>query len=96
MVVHDRSNYPSTLQNPASEAPSRLRTDGQSIARGGSAVPINDSSEFSSPAQLVQQALQLPDIRHDRVASLQQQIAGGTYQIAPQDVAEAMLRNLRS
>jgi flagellar biosynthesis anti-sigma factor FlgM len=38
--------------------------------------------------------MQMPDVRQDRVASLQQQIASGRYQVAPQDVADAMLRNL--
>jgi len=30
----------------------------------------------------------------DRIASLQQRIASGSYQIAPQQVADAMLRNV--
>jgi flagellar biosynthesis anti-sigma factor FlgM len=38
--------------------------------------------------------MQMPDVRQDRIASLQQQIAKGNYQVAPQDVADAMLRNL--
>jgi flagellar biosynthesis anti-sigma factor FlgM len=38
--------------------------------------------------------MQMPDVRQDRIASLQQQIAGGDYQVAPQEVADAMLRNL--
>jgi flagellar biosynthesis anti-sigma factor FlgM len=38
--------------------------------------------------------MQMPDVRQDRIASLQQQIARGDYQVAPQDVADAMLRNL--
>jgi flagellar biosynthesis anti-sigma factor FlgM len=38
--------------------------------------------------------MQMPEVRQDRVTSLQQQIASGGYQVAPQDVADAMLRNL--
>jgi flagellar biosynthesis anti-sigma factor FlgM len=37
--------------------------------------------------------MQMPDVRQDRVSSLQQQIAGGNYDVPPQDVADAMLRN---
>jgi flagellar biosynthesis anti-sigma factor FlgM len=40
--------------------------------------------------------MQMPEIRQDRVASLQQQIANGSYQVAPQELANAMLRNLGS
>jgi flagellar biosynthesis anti-sigma factor FlgM len=40
--------------------------------------------------------MQMPEVRQDRVASLQQQIANGSYQVAPQDVANAMLRNIGS
>jgi flagellar biosynthesis anti-sigma factor FlgM len=43
----------------------------------------------------VAEAMQMPAVRQDRVANLQQQIASGTYQVAPQAVADAMLRNLR-
>jgi flagellar biosynthesis anti-sigma factor FlgM len=42
----------------------------------------------------VTQAMQMPEVRQDRIAGLQQQIASGGYQVAPQDVADAMLRNL--
>jgi flagellar biosynthesis anti-sigma factor FlgM len=38
--------------------------------------------------------MQMPDIRQQRVASLQQQIATGNYQVPAQDVADAMLRNI--
>jgi flagellar biosynthesis anti-sigma factor FlgM len=55
-----------------------------------------DSSDLSPAAHVVAQAMQMPDVRQDRIASLQQQIAKGNYQVAPQDVADAMLRNLAS
>jgi flagellar biosynthesis anti-sigma factor FlgM len=57
-------------------------------------VSNRDSSDLSSAAQVVAQAMQMPDVRQDRVASLQQRIASDSYQVAPQDVADAMLRNL--
>jgi flagellar biosynthesis anti-sigma factor FlgM len=39
------------------------------------------------------QAMQMPEVRQDRVASLQQQIANGSYHVPAQHVADAMLRN---
>jgi flagellar biosynthesis anti-sigma factor FlgM len=100
MDVHDRSTYPSNLTSPdlaslGVEAPSRARTEDRSTPPARSVPSGNDSTDLSPAAQTVTQAMQMPDVRQDRVASLQQQIASGTYQVAPQDVADAMLRNLR-
>jgi flagellar biosynthesis anti-sigma factor FlgM len=100
MDVHDRSTYPSnlTIPNLASlgvEAPSPTRTEDQSTPPARSMPSGNDSADLSPAAQTVAQAMQMPDVRQDRVAGLQGQIASGTYQVAPQDVADAMLRNLR-
>lgn len=100
MDVHHRSTYPSNLTNPnltsgGVEAPSRTRTEGQSTPPARSMPTGNDSTDLSPAAEMVAQAMQMPDVREDRVGSLQQQIASGAYQVAPQDVADAMLRNLR-
>lgn len=100
MDVHDRSTY---LSNPVSsnlasagvEAASRPRTDDRSAAPARNTLSGSDSTDLSSAAQRVAQAMQMPDVRQDRVASLQQQIASGTYHVASQDLADAMLRNLR-
>jgi flagellar biosynthesis anti-sigma factor FlgM len=94
MDVRDRSTYTSSLENLGIEAPSRVRPDGPSSTPASSRTPERDSSDLSPAAHVVAQAMQMPDVRLDRVASLQQQIAKGDYQIAPQDVADAMLRNL--
>ncbi len=105
MDVHDRSTYPPNLASPnlaspnlassGVEAPSRLRTDDRSTSATRSTPTGSDSTELSPAAQSVAEALQTPEIRQDRVASLQLQIASGTYQVAPQAVADAMLRNLQ-
>jgi negative regulator of flagellin synthesis FlgM len=100
MDVHDRSTYPPNLASPnlaspGVEAPSRPRIDDRSSPSASSATSGKDSTDLSPAAQTVAQAMQMPEVRQDRVASLQQQIASGTYQVAPQDVADAMLRNLR-
>lgn len=94
MDVRDRSTYTSSLESLGIEAPSRIRPDGPSNAPAGSKTPGQDSSDLSPAAHVVAQAMQMPDLRLNRVASLQQQIANGDYQVAPQDVADAMLRNL--
>jgi negative regulator of flagellin synthesis FlgM len=95
MEVHDRSTYPSNLASLGVEAPSSLRTNDRATPSAGAAPSGSDSAALSPAAQTVAQAMQMPEVRQDRVASLQQQIASGTYQVAPQDVADAMLRNLR-
>ncbi|HEX6497093.1 MAG TPA: flagellar biosynthesis anti-sigma factor FlgM [Acidobacteriaceae bacterium] len=99
MDVHDRSTYPSNLASPnltstGVDAPPGVRTDGRATASVRS-TSGTDSTDLSPAAQVVAQAMQMPEIRQDRIASLQQQIASGTYQVASQDVADAMLRNLR-
>jgi flagellar biosynthesis anti-sigma factor FlgM len=94
MDVRDRSTYTSNLESLGIEAPSRPRPDGSSSTPGTGMATARDSSELSPAAQVVAQAMQMPDVRQDRVASLQQQITSGGYQVAPQEVADAMLRNL--
>jgi negative regulator of flagellin synthesis FlgM len=74
--------------------PVRARTDSGSASAITSFASEQDSSNLSPAAQVVAQTMQLPEIRQDRVASLQQQIASGSYQIAPQQVADAMLRSV--
>jgi flagellar biosynthesis anti-sigma factor FlgM len=61
----------------------------------GGAIPLADSSELSSAARAIAAAAQLPEVRQERVDALQQQIASGTYQVQPQDVADAVLRQFR-
>lgn len=94
MDVHNRSTYTSNLESLGIEALSRVQPDGTSSTSGSSKTPERDSSDLSPAAQVVAQAMQMPDVRQDRIASLQQQIAKGDYQVAPQDVADAMLRNM--
>lgn len=49
------------------------------------------SGDKVSMSSLAGQALQLPEVRQDRVDSLRQQIASGTYRVDPQSIADAML-----
>jgi negative regulator of flagellin synthesis FlgM len=43
-------------------------------------TPINDSLEISDAARMVEQTHAMPDIRQDKVDSIRQQIAAGTYE----------------
>ena len=99
MDVHDRSTYTSSLGNlglagTTLESTGKVRTDSASASDGTSRAAEQDSSKLSAAAQAVAQTMQMPEIRQDRVTSLQQQIAGGNYQVDAQSVADAMLRHL--
>jgi flagellar biosynthesis anti-sigma factor FlgM len=99
MDVHDRSTYTSSLENlglagtavesAKSRANNTSASESRSVAAGG-----EDSSQLSATAQAVTQTMQMPEIRQDRVDSLQEQIAGGNYHVDAQSVADAMLRHL--
>jgi flagellar biosynthesis anti-sigma factor FlgM len=49
------------------------------------------SSGSGSIDSLVSEAMSSPDIRQDKVASLQQAISNGTYQLDPDKIAGAMI-----
>lgn len=57
-----------------------------------------DQAQFSDVhvqvQALVGQALQLPEVRDERVQALRQAVASGQYQPSPQAVAEALLANV--
>jgi negative regulator of flagellin synthesis FlgM len=59
----------------------------------GSAAPV-DQANLSTTAGLVAQALSESDVRTDKVAALQQQIAAGTYNIPASDVADKLMSAL--
>lgn len=93
MDIRDRSTYTSNLKSLGIEGTARLRTDNTSASSLAQTPSATDSSELSPAAHAMSQAMQMPDIRQDRVGSLQQQIATENYHVAAQDVADAMLRN---
>jgi negative regulator of flagellin synthesis FlgM len=49
------------------------------------------SGDTVSLSSLATQALQLPEVRQDKIDSLRQQIASGNYQIDSKGIADAML-----
>lgn len=99
MDVHDRSTYTASLENlglagTTLESTAKARGDNAPASGAASGAAQSDSSKLSAAAQAVTQTMQMPEVRQDRVASLQQQIAGGNYQVDAQSVADAMLRHL--
>jgi negative regulator of flagellin synthesis FlgM len=53
-----------------------------------------DLASLSSAGGLVAQALESPDIRSAKVASLQQAIATGSYNVSSSDVADKIIQSL--
>jgi flagellar biosynthesis anti-sigma factor FlgM len=99
MDVRDRSNYTSSLENlglkgTGLEGTAKLRADTAAAFDTTTPAAGKDSSQLSAAAQSVAHTLQLPEIRQERVTSLQQQIASGNYNVDAQAVADAVLRNL--
>jgi negative regulator of flagellin synthesis FlgM len=53
-----------------------------------------DQADLSSAGGVVTQALKSSDIRSEKVASLQQAIAAGTYNVSSSDVADKIIEGL--
>ena len=55
-----------------------------------------DQTAISNRSQTIAQALNTSDVRTDKVASLQQAIASGTYNVSSSDVAGSVIKALQS
>ncbi|MFZ0284119.1 MAG: flagellar biosynthesis anti-sigma factor FlgM [Terriglobales bacterium] len=75
------------------------QTAATSTAAAGATRPESAEGADSFPedtvtiSSLALQALQTPDVRHDQVASLQQSVSDGQYELDPGAIAEAMLHS---
>jgi negative regulator of flagellin synthesis FlgM len=71
-------------------------SDSVSKANAGSTANVEqvDQTNLSSTAGLVAQALSGSDTRSEKVASLQQAIAAGSYSVSSSDVADKMIQSL--
>jgi negative regulator of flagellin synthesis FlgM len=65
--------------------------EGAAHAEGNAAALASDSAHMSQAAQLAARAMQLPEVRTDKVAAVQTALANGTYSVNAADVAGAML-----
>ncbi len=57
-------------------------------------VQHGDLTDLSSTGELVAQALGGSDVRTDKVATLQQAIANGSYNVSSADVADKLIQSL--
>jgi flagellar biosynthesis anti-sigma factor FlgM len=82
-------------------AASQIATEPNSKQVSANSVPASgvaggeDRTTFKSDTQslssLVSSAMSSPEIREDKVASLQQAVSNGTYQLDPGKIAESMI-----
>lgn len=94
MDVRDRSTY--TPNMDATAIQSSRGPDSKTSGTLESASPAfgDDSSQLSATARSLAQTMQLPDVREDRIASLQQRMANGNYEVSSHEVADAILRSV--
>ncbi len=80
---------------PAELTTDRAQNSAKSDKTSGVSSPAHDgvSVDTTSVGSLQAQALATPEIRHDRVQALREQIRNGSYEIDPAKIADAMLRD---
>jgi flagellar biosynthesis anti-sigma factor FlgM len=74
--------------------PSTKRVSPENVAApesDGSGDRTTLTSGSSSVSSLVSEAMNSPEVRQNKVESLQQQISNGTYQLDPDKIAGAMI-----
>ena len=89
-----RIDLTNSAASQISSEPNAPSVNGQKdVAPGGQ--PSEDratlTSDQASVNQLVSTAMQTPEIRQDKVASLQQAISSGQYPLDPASIAASML-----
>jgi len=96
MDVRDLSTHTTAAPRLGLDEGIRARnSDADASAQAaGSRATTDDTSRLSAAAYAVSGVMQMPELRADRVASLQAQIADGSYQVSPGDVADALLRDV--
>lgn len=94
MDVRDCSSYMSNVETAPAQGPLPTRDIGASAAQGAASSLKHDSSQISSTASSLMRAMQLPDVREERIAELQRRISAGNYQVSSHDVADAILRSV--
>jgi len=61
-----------------------------------SELPSGDTASLSMSSGLVAKAMNLPEIRMDKVEAIKAQIAAGTYEINPSKIADAIINSALS
>jgi flagellar biosynthesis anti-sigma factor FlgM len=63
-------------------------------AASNSQNQLPDQAHLSSAASLASQAASLPDVRAEKVQSIQSAIAAGTYNVPSSDVAHSLINHM--
>jgi flagellar biosynthesis anti-sigma factor FlgM len=83
------------LYNPASSFAGEVASKAPSVSQLQDSSSTEDratlSSGSNSVSSLVSAAMSSPEMRSDKVASLQQQVQNGTYQLDPEQIAASMI-----
>lgn len=89
------------LSSPIDSAASTTASDraNATTASAGAGAPGSeqlpgDTASFSDISGLVAKAMSQPEVRMDKVESIQAQIAAGTYEVSPSKVADAMITSV--
>ncbi len=81
-----------SLPQPSEISTNRASNSPVSSQSASAASPAdNFSGDTVSLSSLSAQALQMPDVRQNKIDSLRQQIASGQYSVDPQEIADAIL-----
>lgn len=78
-----------TLRHTNQAATTEINAEGTQSDNDAASLSLNETTTQS----LASQALSTPAIRQDKVEALRQAIANGTYQVAPEQVADAMIQD---
>ena len=90
-------NLQHLLGNLATNASPSTTPNQISVSGNTSAATVGqsaDATKLSSASGLVSQSVGEPDVRLDRVASLQKSIGDGTYNVSAGDVATSIIASL--
>ena len=89
-----------SISNVQSSAPARstekLSTASAQQASAKQASLHADKTAISNHSLLISKALSVSDVRTDKVASLQQAISSGSYDVSSSDVAGSLIQALQS
>jgi len=78
-----------TLRQANQTATADINAEGTQSENDAASLSLNQTTTQS----LASQALSSPAIRQDKVEALRQAIANGTYQVAPEQIADAMIQD---
>jgi flagellar biosynthesis anti-sigma factor FlgM len=79
------------LSSQINSVASTAARDRASTSASGAEQLSADTANLSQISSLVAKAMEQPEVRMDKVESIQAQIAAGTYEVSPPKVADAMI-----